>query len=157
MAVIDKDKIIETIQAITSDVESYVDDFLGIYQFIRRSIAEQGDRIEKLSSVDLIAIEDLYQDYEKLEHHNLVLQKKEREIVNIFIFGDFQEDYQITWELSEVLAYFYVEYLILPIINNVSYQEFQARPTIFTEQLKHGVRLYEAKRSLHRNSAAVSR
>jgi len=28
MAVIDKDKIIETIQAVTSDVESYVDDFL---------------------------------------------------------------------------------------------------------------------------------
>lgn len=97
MAVIDKDKIIETIQAVTSDVESYVDDFLGIYQFIYPSIAEQGDRIEKLSSVDLIAIEDLYQDYEKLEHQNIVFQKNEREIVNIFIFGDFQEDYQITW------------------------------------------------------------
>ncbi|MBC6424199.1 MAG: hypothetical protein GDA43_24285 [Hormoscilla sp. SP5CHS1] len=46
------------------------------------------------------------------------MQKKEREIVNLFIFGDFEEDYQITWKLSEVLADFYVESLILPILNS---------------------------------------
>ncbi|MCU0545964.1 MAG: hypothetical protein MUE44_28000 [Oscillatoriaceae cyanobacterium Prado104] len=155
MAVQNADKVIEAVKQVTQDINSYEQDFLGFYKFIANSISQARERLEKLQSLDLIAIENLYQDYEQLEGHNLVLQKREREVVQVFIFGDFEQDAEITWEMSEILADFFVEYLIVPILNNVSYDKFQAMPSYFLEHIKDGVIVYEAKRSLHRDSAEV--
>jgi hypothetical protein len=155
MAVQNADKVIEAVKQVTQDINSYEQDFMGFYKFIANSIFQARERLEKLQSIDLIAIENLYQDYEKLEDHNLVLQKREREVVQVFIFGDFEQDAEITWEMSEILADFFVEYLILPILNNVSYDKFQAMPSYFLEHIKDGAIVYESKRSLHRDSAEV--
>ncbi|MGL6338949.1 MAG: hypothetical protein ACRC80_07395 [Waterburya sp.] len=156
MAVIEAQKIIEKIEEVAIDIDSsYEQDFLGFYKFIANSISQEKERIEKLKSVHLIVVENLYKDYQQLEHHNLVLQKREREVVQIFIFGDFEEDNEITWEMSEIFADFFVEYLLIPILNNINYDRFQARPSYFLEYIKDGVIVYEAKRSLHRDSAEI--
>jgi hypothetical protein len=155
MTVIDRDKILEAINEVTRDIDFDEKDFLGFYKFIINSISQERERIEKLGSVDLIVVENLYNDYEQLNYHNLVLQKREREVVKVFIFGYFQEDTQITWEMSEIFADFFVEYLVMPILNNISYDKFQAMPSYFLEQIKDGARVYERKRSLHRDSAKI--
>lgn len=155
MAVVEADKIIESIKEVASDIPSDEQDFLGFYKFIANSISQEKERIEKLKSVDLIVVENLYNDYEKLDRHNLVLQKREREVVQIFIFGDFEQDAEITWEMSEIFADFFVEYLLIPILNNISYDRFQGMPSYFLEHIKDGVIMYEAKRSLHRDSAEI--
>ena len=154
MKIIDRAKIIDRIESVTVNIKSYEDDFLGFYQFISKSIANKQDTLPR-TSIELIVVENLYEDFERMEIANAVVQKKEREVVNFFIFGDFEEDLEITQSASEILAEFYVEYLILPIINNVNYQEFESKSNYFLEQIKNGVIVYEAKRSLHRNSTAI--
>jgi hypothetical protein len=149
MAVQKADRVIEAVKQVTQDINSYEQDFLGFYKFIANSIFQERERLKKLQSVDLIVIEDLYKDYEQLERQNLVLQKREREVVQVFILGDFEGDTEITWEMSEILADFFVEYLVMPILNNISYDKFEAMPSYFLEYIKDGVRVYEAKRSLH--------
>lgn len=155
MTVIEQDKILEAINEVTRNIDFDKKDFLGFYKFIINSISQERERIEKLGSIDLIVVENLYNDYEQLEHHNLVLQKRECEVVQVFIFGYFEQDTQITWEISEIFADFFVEYLVMPILNNISYDKFQTMPSYFLEHIKDGVRVYEAKRSLHRDSAEI--
>ncbi|NJS11052.1 MAG: hypothetical protein HC789_12095 [Microcoleus sp. CSU_2_2] len=155
MAVIEAEKIIDNIKEVAIDTPSDEQDFLGFYKFIANSISQEKERIEKLKSVDLIVVENLYNDYEQLDRHNLVLQKREREVVQVFIFGDFEQDTEITWEMSEIFADFFIEYLLIPILNNISYDRFQEMPSYFLEHIKDSVIVYEAKRSLHRDSAEI--
>jgi hypothetical protein len=145
-------EITNKIKEITININDYQYDFLGLYKFITHSIAQGKERIEKLGSVDLIIIEDLSLNYERVESSNLILQKKEQTIINVYVFGNFKEETEITWELSEILGDFYVEYLLLPIIHNINYQEFDERIDELMELIKNGVIVYEAKRSLHYHS-----
>ncbi len=90
MTVIDKVSIIKSIKHQTLEANSF-DDFLGVYQLINNSLAQEKDKLETLS-IDLIIVENIYGDYDKLENHRIVLQKNEREVIHIFTFGDFTQD-----------------------------------------------------------------
>jgi hypothetical protein len=146
MTVIDQEQVITSLKSVTQDISVYGEDFLGFYQFIFNSIHQAHDKLEQLEGLDLIVIEDLYQDYEKIADQNLVLQKKEREVVQVLSLGDFQQDAEITEVLSEILADFLLEYLLIPILNNINYEQFLAQSSYYQKLFKNGVTVYEAKR-----------
>ncbi|MEA5535389.1 hypothetical protein [Crocosphaera sp. XPORK-15E] len=146
MTVIDKVSIIESIKGQTIEINS-PDDFLGIYHFIKLSLTQNKEKLETLP-IDLIIVENIYADYDKLEHHNIILQKQEREVIHIFTFGDFNQDSEMTWQLSEILSDFLVEYLIIPILNNISYTEFEQCKNDIIKNINNSVIVYESKRCL---------
>ncbi|MEL7034592.1 MAG: hypothetical protein AAFO04_03075 [Cyanobacteria bacterium J06592_8] len=104
MTVIDQEQVITSLKSVTQDIAVYQNDFLGFYQLIYNSINQAEEQLERLTNLDLIIIDDLYEDYEKITDKNLVIQKREREVVQILSVGDFQRDTEITEILSEVLA-----------------------------------------------------
>lgn len=146
MTVIDKVSVIKSIKNRTIEVNS-LDDFLGIYQFIKLSLNQAQEMLEALP-IDLIIVENIYADYENVKHHGIVLQKKEREVIHIYTIGDFAQDSEITWQLSEILSDFLVEYLIIPILNNINYDEFEQLKSDNLENIHNSIIVYESKRGL---------
>lgn len=146
MTVIDKVSIIKSIKDRTIEVKS-LDDFWGIYQFIKLSLNQAREMLEALL-IDLIIVENIYADYENVKHHGTVLQKKEREVIHIYTIGDFAQDSEITWQLSEILSAFLVEYLIIPILNNINYDEFEQLKSDNLENIYNSIIVYESKRSV---------
>ncbi|MBP0017343.1 MAG: hypothetical protein J7647_07270 [Cyanobacteria bacterium SBLK] len=144
MIVKERNRIFDTVKQFTISFSEYERDILGIYRFITDSIEKERERIENLQEIDTIIVESLEEDCDRLSD-NIIVLNQERKIVRVFVCGDFTEDSEITLTLSEILADFYVEYLLLPILNNVSYQYFETRQDYFIEQMRNGVRVYEAK------------
>jgi hypothetical protein len=153
MIVIDIDKIRDTIKELTIPLKSYHDDFLGFYQRINNSISAEINIIKQLHGIDLIIVENLYKDYYRSEiSPHVIIQKHEQETVNIWILGNFEHENQIVWELSEVFADFYVEFLLMPIFHIFNYNDI--KPDLIQE-FKQGIIVYECEENLSRNSATV--
>ncbi|NJM60076.1 MAG: hypothetical protein HC849_07620 [Oscillatoriales cyanobacterium RU_3_3] len=98
MAVTSVENIIDNIKGLAIPIASYPDDFLGAYKLIADSLAAAKERLKKLDTLDLIIVEDLYQDYERLEPINnypIVVKNKNRETLNIFILGKFERDFPV--------------------------------------------------------------
>ena len=113
MVVLDIDNIRDTIKGVTIPLKSYSDDFLGFHQRINNSISAEINIIKQLHGIDLIIVENLYKDYYRSEiSPHVIIQKHEQETVNIWILGNFEQENQIVWELSEVFADFYVEFTL---------------------------------------------
>ncbi|GBF82751.1 hypothetical protein [Aphanothece sacrum] len=146
MTVIDKISIIESIKNQIIDKNS-LDDFLGFYQFLNISLIQNRENLKTLP-IDLIIVENIYNDYDKLDNHSIILQKKEREVIHVLIFGDFTEDSEITYQLSEIFADFLVEFLIIPILNNINYTEFEQRQNDILKNINNSIIVYESQRSL---------
>jgi len=153
MIVIDIDKIRDTIKELTIPLKSYPDDFLGFYQKINNSISAEINIIKQLDRIDLIIVENLYKNYYRSEiSPHVIIQKYEQETVNICILGNFEHKNQIIWELSEVFADFYVEFLLMPIFHVFNYADI--KPDLIQE-FKQGIIVYECEENLSRNSATV--
>jgi hypothetical protein len=154
MIVIDIDNIRDTIKGLTIPMESYPDDdFLGFYQMINNSISAEIKTIKQLHGIDLIIVENLYKDYYRSEvSPHVIIQKHEQETVNIWILGNFEHENQIVWELSEVFADFYVEFLLMPIFHVFNYNDI--KPDLI-QKFKQGIIVYECEENLSRNSATV--
>ncbi|MBD2481458.1 hypothetical protein [Planktothrix sp. FACHB-1365] len=153
MVVLDIENIKDTIKGLTIPLKSYSDDFLGFYQRINNSISAEINIIKQLDGIDLIIIENLYKDYSRSEiSPHVIIQKHEQETINIWILGNFEPENQIVWELSEVFADFYVEFLLMPIFNVFNYADL--KPELIQE-LKQGIIVYECEENLSRNSATV--
>jgi hypothetical protein len=134
-------------------MKSYPDDFLGFYQKINNSISAEIKRIKQLHGIDLIIVENLYKDYYRSEvSPHVIIQKHEQETVNIWILGNFEHKNQIVWELSEVFADFYVEFLLMPIFHVFNYNDI--KPDLIQE-FKQGIIVYECERNLSKNSATL--
>ncbi|MEA5467566.1 hypothetical protein [Spirulina sp. 06S082] len=145
MPVLETQKIVDEIKQITIPVIDYRDDFLGFYQCMKKNIDEHQDFIqEKLGYIDLIVVEDLYQDYKRSPLTDVVIQTKERDIFNIFVFGDFEKDNQIIWELSEVFSEFVAEFVILPIFTSFPKNLLVMNSGRIIEQVKGGIIIYES-------------
>jgi hypothetical protein len=158
MAVVEAEKIIDNIRGLAIPIESYPDDFLGAYKLIADSIAAGKERLKKLDSLDLIVVEDLYTDYERLEPINnypIVVKNKNRETLNIFIFGNFEREFPVVQELSEIFADFYIEFLLLPLFKIINYELLPSKLRSIKQKLKNGVVVYESERCLQRNSTAI--
>jgi hypothetical protein len=148
MIVIDIDNIRDKIKELTIPMKSYPDDFLGFYQKINNSISAEIKRIKQLHGSDLIIVENLYKDYYRSEvSPHVIIQKHEQETVNIWILGNFEHKNQIVWELSEVFADFYVEFLLMPIFHVFNYNDI--KPDLIQE-FKQGIIVYECERNLSR-------
>jgi hypothetical protein len=148
MIVIDIDNIRDKIKELTIPQQSYPDDFLGFYQKINNSISAEIKRIKQLHGIDLIIVENLYKDYYRSEvSPHVIIQKHEQETVNIWILGNFEHKNQIVWELSEVFADFYVEFLLMPIFHVFNYNDI--KPDLIQE-FKQGIIVYECERNLSR-------
>ncbi|GDZ95041.1 hypothetical protein PA905_32220 [Planktothrix agardhii CCAP 1459/11A] len=148
MIVIDIDNIRDKIKELTIPMKSYPDDFLGFYQKINNSISAEIKRIKQLHGIDLIIVENLYKDYYRSEvSPHVIIQKHEQETVNIWILGNFEHKNQIVWELSEVFADFYVEFLLMPIFHVFNYNDI--KPDLIQE-FKQGIIVYECERNLSR-------
>jgi hypothetical protein len=155
MVVIEAENIRDTIKGLTIHLPSYPDDFLGFYQVIANCISAEKEKIKELD-VDLIVVENLYKDYHRSEvSQNIIIQKKERETINILILGDLEPEHQIVWKFSEVFADFYVEFLLLPIFHTFNYRVLAAIKSDVIQKFKEGIIVYECERNLHRNSATV--
>jgi len=155
MVVIDAENIRNTIKGLTSPLPSYHDDFLGFYQVIANCISAEKEKIKELD-VDLIIVENLYKDYHRSEvSQNIIIQKQERETINILIFGDWETENKIIWELSEILADFYVEFLLMPIFHTFNYRVLAELKSDVMPKVQEGIIVYECERNLHRNSATV--
>jgi len=153
MIVIDIDKIRDTIKELTIPLKSYPDDFIGFYQKINNSISAEINIIKQLHGIDLIIVENLYKNYYRSEiSPHVIIQKYEQETVNICILGNFEHKNQIIWELSEVFADFYVEFLLMPIFHVFNYADI--KPDLIQE-FKQGIIVYECEENLSRNSATV--
>jgi hypothetical protein len=153
MIVIDIDKIRDTIKELTIPLKSYPDDFLGFYQKINNSISAEINIIKQLDRIDLIIVENLYKNYYRSEiSPHVIIQKYEQETVNICILGNFEHKNQIIWELSEVFADFYVEFLLMPIFHVFNYADI--KPDLIQE-FQQGIIVYECEENLSRNSATV--
>jgi len=153
MIVIDIDKIRDTIKELTIPLKSYPDDFLGFYQKINNSISAEINIIKQLDRIDLIIVENLYKNYYRSEiSPHVIIQKHEQETVNICILGNFEHKNQIIWELSEVFADFYVEFLLMPIFHVFNYADI--KPDLIQE-FQQGIIVYECEENLSRNSATV--
>jgi|688.fasta_scaffold290706_3 hypothetical protein len=153
MIVIDIDNIRDKIKELTIPMKSYPDDFLGFYQKINNSISAEIKRIKQLHGIDLIIVENLYKDYYRSEvSPHVIIQKHEQETVNIWILGNFEHKNQIVWELSEVFADFYVEFLLMPIFHVFNYNDI--KPDLIQE-FKQGIIVYECERNLSKNSATL--
>lgn len=137
MIVIDIDNIRDTIKELTIPQQSYPDDFLGFYQKINNSISAESKTIKQLHGIDLIIVENLYRDYYRSEvSPHVIIQKHEQETVNIWILGNFEHKNQIVWELSEVFADFYVEFLLMPIFHVFNYADI--KPDLI-QKFKQGI------------------
>ena len=137
MIVIDIDNIRDKIKELTIPMKSYPDDFLGFYQKINNSISAEIKRIKQLHGIDLIIVENLYKDYYRSEvSPHVIIQKHEQETVNIWILGNFEHKNQIVWELSEVFADFYVEFLLMPIFHVFNYADI--KPDLI-QKFKQGI------------------
>lgn len=156
MVVIDAENIRDTIKALTSPLPSYHDDFLGFYQVITNCISAEKKRIQQLDKIDIILVENLYKDYHHSEvSQNIIIQKQERETINIFIVGDWETENKIIWELSEIFADFYVEFLLMPIFHTFNYRVLAELQSDVMQKFKEGIIVYECERNLHRNSTTV--
>lgn len=158
MAVTSVENIIDNIKGLAIPIASYPDDFLGAYKLITDSLAAAKERLKKLDTLDLIIVEDLYQDYERLEPINnypIVVKNKNRETLTIFILGKFERDFPVVQELSEIFADFYIEFLLLPIFKIIDYELLPSKFRYLKHKLKNGVLVYESERCLHRHSAAI--
>lgn len=156
MVVIDAKNIRDTIKGLTSPLPSYNDDFLGFYQVIANCISAEKERIKELDEVDIIIVENLYKNYHRSEvSQNIIIQKQERETINIFIVGDWETENQIIWELSEIFADFYVEFLFMPIFHTFNYRVLAELKSDVMQKVQEGIIVYECERNLHRNSATV--
>jgi hypothetical protein len=148
MIVIDIDNIRDTIKELTIPQQSYPDDFLGFYQKINNSISAEIKTIKQLHGIDLIIVENLYKDYYRSEvSPHIIIQKHEQETVNIWILGNFEHENQIVWELSEVFADFYVEFLLMPIFHVFNYNDI--KPDLI-QKFKQGIIVYECEENLSR-------
>jgi hypothetical protein len=148
MIVIDIDNIRDTIKELTIPQQSYPDDFLGFYQKINNSISAEIKTIKQLHGIDLIIVENLYKDYYRSEvSPHVIIQKHEQETVNIWILGNFEHENQIVWELSEVFADFYVEFLLMPIFHVFNYNDI--KPDLI-QKFKQGIIVYECEENLSR-------
>ena len=148
MIVIDIDNIRDKIKELTIPQQSHPDDFLGFYQKINNSISAEIKTIKQLHGIDLIIVENLYKDYYRSEvSPHVIIQKHEQETVNIWILGNFEHKNQIVWELSEVFADFYVEFLLMPIFHVFNYNDI--KPDLIQE-FKQGIIVYECERNLSR-------
>jgi hypothetical protein len=158
MAVKDAENIIDNIRGLAIPIESYPDDFLGAYKLINDSLTAGKERLKKLENLDLIIVEDLYKDYERLEPINnypIVVKNKNRETLTIFILGKFDREFPVVQELSEIFADFYIEFLLLPLFKIIDYELLPSKLRSLKHKLKNGVLVYESERSLHRNSTAI--
>ncbi|MGK7926493.1 MAG: hypothetical protein AB4290_14840 [Spirulina sp.] len=145
MPVLEIHKILDEIKRVTIPVADYADDFLGFYQYMKKNIDEYQDLIrEKLVYVDLIVVEDLYKDYERSPLSNVFIQKKERDIFHVFIFGNFERDNQIIWELSEIFSGFVAEFVILPIFTAFEGKSLMTNRDPIIERVKDGIIIYES-------------
>lgn len=145
MPVLETHKIVDEIKQVTIPVMDYRDDFLGFYQYMKQNIDEHQELIqEKLGYIDLIIVEDLYRDYKRSHLTDVAIQTKEREIVDFFIIGDFERNQQIIWELSEVFADFYVEFLWMPVFHDFNYTAIANYPNLLNEKLTKGILIYES-------------
>ena len=145
MPVLETHKIVDEIKQVTIPVTDYRDDFLGFYQCMRKNIDEHQELMQgKLDYIDLIVAEDLYQDYKRSPLTDVVIQTKEREIVDFFIIGNFERNPQIIWELSEVFADFYVEFLWMPVFHAFNYTAIATYPNLLNEKLAKGILIYES-------------
>jgi hypothetical protein len=158
MAVKDVENIIDKIRGLAIPIESYPDDFLGAYKLITDSLTAGQERLKKLENLDLIIVEDLYKDYERLEPINnypIVVKNKNRETLTVFIFGKFDREFPVVQELSEIFADFYIEFLLLPLFKIIDYELLPSKLRSLKHKLKNGVLVYESERCLHRNSTAI--
>lgn len=158
MAVKDVENIIDNIRGLAIPIESYPDDFLGAYKLITDSLKAGKERLKKLENLDLIIVEDLYKDYERLEPINnypIVVKNKNRETLTVFILGKFDREFPVVQELSEIFANFYIEFLLLPIFKIIDYELLPSKLRSLKHKLKNGVLVYESERCLHRNSTAI--
>lgn len=137
MIVIDIDNIRDKIKELTIPMKSYPDDFLGFYQKINNSISAESKTIKQLHGIDLIIVENFYKNYYRSEvSPHVIIQKHEQETVNIWILGNFEHKNQIVWELSEVFADFYVEFLLMPIFHVFNYADI--KPDLI-QKFKQGI------------------
>lgn len=158
MAVKDVENIIDNIRGLAIPIESYPDDFLGAYKLITDSLTAGKERLKKLENLDLIIVEDLYKDYERLEpinNYHIVVKNKNRETLTIFILGKFDREFPVVQELSEIFADFYIEFLLLPLFKIIDYELLPSKLRSLKHKLKNGVLVYESERCLHRNSTAI--
>lgn len=90
----------------------------------------------------------MYKDYYRSEvSPHIIIQKHEQETVNIWILGNFEHKNQIVWELSEVFADFYVEFLLMPIFHVFNYNDI--KPDLI-QKFKQGIIVYECEENLSR-------
>ena len=108
-----QDNVAAIINQMAIDVERDIDDFLGGYKLISHGIREKINSVEELKSVDFILVENFYKNYQRQGHNNTAVLTKPQDSINVFILGNFERDFPIIWEVSEIFADFYLEFLVI--------------------------------------------
>ena len=143
-----QDNVAAIINQMALDVERDIDDFLGVYKLISHGIRENINSVEELKSVDFILVENFYKNYQRQGHNNTAVLTKPQDSINVFILGNFERDFPIIWEVSEIFADFYLEFLVLPVIQTINYDLFLEKSPRFTKMLKNYVLIYDRKRGV---------
>ena len=143
-----QDNVAAIINRVTVDVERGVDDFLGVYKLIADSLQENITSLEELKSVDFILVENFYKNYERQGHNNTPVLTKPQNSINVFILGNFEKDFSVIWEASEIFADFYLEFLVLAVLQTISYELFLEKSLKFTKKIKNYVIVYDRRRGL---------
>lgn len=143
-----QENVAAIINRVAVDVERGVDDFLGVYELIANSLRENITSLEELKSVDFILVENFYKNYERQGYNNTPVLTKDQNSINVFILGNFEKDFSVIWEASEIFADFYLEFLVLPVLQIISYELFLEKSLEFTKKIKNYVIVYDRRRGL---------
>jgi hypothetical protein len=152
-----QDNVAAITNRVAINVERDVDDFLGVYELITNSLRQNITSLEELKSVDFILVENFYKNYERQGHNNTAVLRNPPDSINVLVLGNFDRDFPIIWEVSEIFADFYLEFLVLPVIQTMNYDLFLEKTPHFTKMLKNYVLIYDRKRGVQGISTAIHR
>lgn len=143
-----QDNVAAIINRVAINVECDVDDFLGVYNLISEGLRQNITSLEELKSVDFILVENFYKNYQRQGYNNTPVLTKPQDSINVLVLGNFDKDFPIIWEVSEIFADFYLEFLVLPIIKTVSHELFLEKSRSYTKKIKNYVIVYDRERGI---------
>lgn len=143
-----QDNVAVIVNRLALNAKRDVDDFLGVYKLISDSIQQNLTSLENLTAVDFILVESFYKNYEHQGYNNTAILRKSQDSINVFVLGNFERDFPIIWEVSEIFADFYLEFLVLPVIQTINYELFLDKYRHYIKTLKNYVLVYDRKRGI---------